>query len=73
MFSFSIVKVVRLVSTTFNYTSFDRTLANSKKRAADRFPDTIGRHVKLGLTPKVRLVIVVKAKAFLVCKYILYL
>ncbi|CAB3982769.1 Phosphatidylinositol 4-kinase type 2-beta [Paramuricea clavata] len=46
-------KIVRLVSDTFNYTGFDRTLASSKKRAADRFPDTIGKHVKLGLPPKV--------------------
>lgn len=53
---------MRLVSKTFNYTGFDRTLANSKKRAADRFPDTIGRHVKLGLPPKVRLCTVVSNK-----------
>ncbi|XP_028390921.1 phosphatidylinositol 4-kinase type 2-alpha-like [Dendronephthya gigantea] len=46
-------KVVRLVSDTFNYTGLDRTLASSKKRAAERFPDTIGKHVKLGLPPKV--------------------
>lgn len=46
-------KVVRLVSETFNYTAIDRAMANSKRRAAERFPDTIGKHVKLGLVPKV--------------------
>lgn len=46
-------KVVRLVSSTFNYTPLDRAMASSKKRAAERFPDTIGKHVKLGLPPKV--------------------
>lgn len=51
------VQVVRLVSETFNYTGLDRTLASSKKRAAERFPDTIGKHVKLGLPPKVELLL----------------
>ncbi|XP_046851217.1 phosphatidylinositol 4-kinase type 2-alpha-like isoform X3 [Xenia sp. Carnegie-2017] len=45
-------KIVRLVSETFNYTRLDRTVASSKKRAVQHFPDMIGRHVKLGLPPK---------------------
>ncbi|XP_015776911.1 PREDICTED: phosphatidylinositol 4-kinase type 2-beta-like [Acropora digitifera] len=46
-------KVVRLASDTFNYTAFDRAKARSKKFATERFPDTLGKHVKAGLPPKV--------------------
>lgn len=45
-------KVVRLASETFNYTAFDRAKARSKKFATERFPDTLGKHVKAGLPPK---------------------
>ncbi|KAL9982340.1 hypothetical protein ACROYT_G004370 [Oculina patagonica] len=45
-------KVVRLASDTFNYTAFDRAKARSKKFATERFPDTLGKHVKAGLPPK---------------------
>ena len=46
-------QVVRLASETFNYTAFDRAKARSKKFATERFPDTLGKHVKAGLPPKV--------------------
>ena len=46
-------QVVRLASDTFNYTAFDRAKARSKKFATERFPDTLGKHVKAGLPPKV--------------------
>ncbi|EDO35290.1 predicted protein [Nematostella vectensis] len=46
-------KVVRLASDTFNYTAFDRAKARSKKFATERFPDSLGKHVKAGLPPKV--------------------
>ncbi|XP_031559518.1 phosphatidylinositol 4-kinase type 2-beta-like isoform X2 [Actinia tenebrosa] len=46
-------KVVRLASSTFNYTAFDLAKARSKKFATERFPDTIGKHVKAGLPLKV--------------------
>lgn len=45
-------KVVRLASDTFNYTAFDRAKARSKRFATERFPDTLGKHVKAGLPPK---------------------
>lgn len=45
-------KVVRLASPTFNYTAFDRAKARSKKFATERFPDTLGKHVKAGLPAK---------------------
>ncbi|XP_020900232.1 phosphatidylinositol 4-kinase type 2-alpha isoform X2 [Exaiptasia diaphana] len=45
-------KVVRLASDTFNYTPFDRAKARSKKFATERFPDSLGKHVKAGLPPK---------------------
>lgn len=48
-----ILQVVRLASDTFNYTAFDRAKARSKKFATERFPDTLGKHVKAGLPPKV--------------------
>lgn len=44
---------MRLASDTFNYTAFDRAKARSKKFATERFPDTLGKHVKAGLPPKV--------------------
>lgn len=50
---FSLFQVVRLASETFNYTAFDRAKARSKKFATERFPDTLGKHVKAGLPPKV--------------------
>lgn len=53
-FLYCILKAVRLVSETFNYTAIDRAMASSKRRAAERFPGTIGKHVKLGLPPKVK-------------------
>ncbi len=71
MFIFATVQVVRLVSDTFNYTGFDRTLASSKKRAADRFPDTIGKHVKLGLPPKVRFLKVLNMLVLIYCQCIM--
>jgi len=46
-------RVVRLSSPTFNYTAYDRAKARSKQFATDRFPDTIGKHVKAGLPPKI--------------------
>lgn len=47
------LQVVRLASDTFNYTPFDRAKARSKKFATERFPDSLGKHVKAGLPPKV--------------------
>lgn len=46
-------QVIGLASVTFNYTAFDLAKARSKKFATERFPDTIGKHVKAGLPPKV--------------------
>lgn len=46
-------KVVRLASPTFNYNAIDRAKARSKRMVSDRFPDTIGKHVRLGLPPKI--------------------
>jgi len=46
-------KVVRLSSSTFNYNTYDRAKARSKQFATDRFPDSIGKHVKAGLPPKI--------------------
>lgn len=46
-------KVVRLVSPTFNYNAYDRAKARSKQFATERFPDTIGKHVRAGLPPKI--------------------
>ena len=50
-------QVVRLASPTFNYTAFDRAKARSKKFATERFPDTLGKHVKAGLPAKVRILV----------------
>ena len=44
---------MRLVSETFNYTAIDKAKARSKKFATERFPDSIGKHVRAGLPPKV--------------------
>ncbi|XP_065649172.1 phosphatidylinositol 4-kinase type 2-alpha isoform X1 [Hydra vulgaris] len=46
-------KVVRLASSTFNYNTYDRAKARSKRFATERFPDTIGKHVRAGLPPKI--------------------
>lgn len=46
-------KVVRLASSTFNYNAYDRAKARSKKIVTERFPDTIGKHVRAGLPPKI--------------------
>ncbi|XP_066927002.1 phosphatidylinositol 4-kinase type 2-alpha-like [Clytia hemisphaerica] len=46
-------KVVRLVSPTFNYNAYDRAKARSKQFATERFPDTIGKHMRAGLPPKI--------------------
>ena len=46
-------QVVRLASSTFNYNTYDRAKARSKQFATERFPDTIGKHVRAGLPPKV--------------------
>ena len=54
---FCFFQVVRLASPTFNYTAFDRAKARSKKFATERFPDTLGKHVKAGLPAKVWLLV----------------
>lgn len=41
------------MSPTFNYNAYDRAKARSKQFATERFPDTIGKHVRAGLPPKV--------------------
>lgn len=46
-------KVVRLASPTFNYNAYDRAKARSKQMVTERFPDSIGKHVRLGLPPKI--------------------
>lgn len=46
-------KAVRLASPTFNYNAYDRAKARSKKVVAERFPDSIGKHVRAGLPPKI--------------------
>ncbi|XP_065071088.1 phosphatidylinositol 4-kinase type 2-alpha-like isoform X2 [Rhopilema esculentum] len=46
-------RVVSLVSETFNYTAIDKAKARSKKFATERFPDSIGKHVRAGLPPKI--------------------
>lgn len=46
-------KVVRLASSTFNYNAYDRAKARSKRLVTERFPDTIGKHVRAGLPPKI--------------------
>eukprot|EP00051_Salpingoeca_urceolata_P014535 m.185263 g.185263 ORF g.185263 m.185263 type:complete len:434 (+) comp18114_c0_seq5:771-2072(+) len=45
-------KVVRLVSSSFHYSSFDRARANVVKSASERFPDSIGKHMRQGLPAK---------------------
>ena len=52
----SSLQVVRLASETFNYTAFDRAKARSKKFATERFPDSIGKHLRAGLPLKVNVV-----------------
>lgn len=46
-------KVVSLVSETFNYTAIVKAKARSKKFATERFPDSLGKHMRAGLPPKI--------------------
>jgi len=46
-------RIVRLASPTFNYTAYDRAKARSKQFATERFPDSIGKHMRAGLPPKI--------------------
>eukprot|EP00794_Sanderia_malayensis_P005641 gene5641-6337_t len=46
-------KVVSLVSETFNYTTIVKAKARSKRFATERFPDSLGKHVRAGLPPKI--------------------
>ena len=52
---FLLFKVIKLVSPTFNYNAYDRAKARSKQFATERFPDTIGKHMRAGLPPKVNI------------------
>ncbi|EDQ90707.1 uncharacterized protein MONBRDRAFT_1112, partial [Monosiga brevicollis MX1] len=46
-------RVVRLTSPTFHYSRFDRARARAVQSASRRFPETVGRHLRQGLPPKV--------------------
>eukprot|EP00050_Salpingoeca_kvevrii_P016909 m.59812 g.59812 ORF g.59812 m.59812 type:complete len:420 (+) comp7241_c0_seq1:109-1368(+) len=46
-------RVVRLSSKSFYYSKFDRARSNAVTAAAEHFPDSIGKHVRPGLPPKV--------------------
>eukprot|EP00049_Salpingoeca_infusionum_P003901 m.72327 g.72327 ORF g.72327 m.72327 type:complete len:393 (-) comp12330_c0_seq2:70-1248(-) len=45
-------KVVRLVSTSFHYSRFDRARARAVASASNKFPDLIGKRMSQGLPPK---------------------
>eukprot|EP00043_Microstomoeca_roanoka_P009898 m.94367 g.94367 ORF g.94367 m.94367 type:complete len:406 (+) comp14725_c0_seq1:192-1409(+) len=46
-------KVVRLVSPSFHYSRFDRARARAVRTASRRFPETVGKHLRQGLPPKI--------------------
>ncbi|EGD78314.1 phosphatidylinositol kinase [Salpingoeca rosetta] len=46
-------KVVRLVSSSFHYSRFDRARARAVQSASRRFPETVGKHLRQGLPPKI--------------------
>eukprot|EP00053_Salpingoeca_punica_P007077 m.65457 g.65457 ORF g.65457 m.65457 type:complete len:409 (+) comp13985_c0_seq1:176-1402(+) len=46
-------KIVKLASPNFYYSRFDRAATATKRAASERFPDSLGRHLELGLPLKV--------------------
>lgn len=55
MTMFSCLKVVWLVSETFNYSAIDRAKSRGKKYALEKVPKVAKKFNRIGLPPKVRL------------------
>lgn len=55
MVTFSYLKVVWLVSETFNYSAIDRAKSRGKKYALEKVPKVAKKFNRIGLPPKVRL------------------